>query len=124
LDAELSTSQITWELINELAQFEPFGVGNPKPLFLLKNLRLCSIMPVGKDGKHVRVSVCGDAPCETWLIGFGLMGKLAGFGFGDEIDVVAEIGVNEWNGSKNIQVRMIDMRRSEICKYKTENITL
>ncbi|MBU1029505.1 single-stranded-DNA-specific exonuclease RecJ [Patescibacteria group bacterium] len=121
LDAELLTDQITWDLINELERFEPFGVGNPKPLFLIKNAQLISFQPVGKDGKHVRVSTRGVGPRELKLIGFGFAERVAAFIPGDEIDVVVELGVNEWNGTKNIQVRMVDLRRSLEKKDKLES---
>jgi len=118
LDGELETSQINWELINEIEKFEPFGIGNPKPLFLLRNVMLLSTTPVGKDGKHVRVSVRGNVPRETRLIAFGFAERMAEFNPSDELDIVAELGVNEWNGTKTIQVRMVDVRSSESVKMK------
>jgi len=118
VDAEIQTSQITWDLINELEKFEPFGIGNPKPLFMLKNVQLCTTTPVGKDGKHVRISVRGDVPRETRLIAFGFAERMRDFVPQSEIDIVAELGVNEWNGVKSIQVRMVDVRQSD-----TVNVT-
>ncbi len=118
LDGELETSQINWELINEIERFEPFGIGNPKPLFLLRNVMLLSTTTVGKDGKHVRVSVRGDVPRETRLIAFGFAERMKEFNPSDQLDIVAEIGVNEWNGTKTIQVRMVDVQSSESAKME------
>ncbi|OGM00567.1 single-stranded-DNA-specific exonuclease RecJ [Candidatus Uhrbacteria bacterium RIFOXYC2_FULL_47_19] len=110
VECELQTSQIDWSLISELERFEPFGVGNPRPLFLLSGLQLRSVQSVGRDGKHVRVSVLGDRPQETKLIGFGLAARLTEFSSGDRIDAVVELGVNQWNGTRTIQVRLVDIR--------------
>ncbi|MFH1046914.1 MAG: single-stranded-DNA-specific exonuclease RecJ [Patescibacteria group bacterium] len=113
LDAELAASQINWELINELQRFEPFGIGNPKPLFLLRDLQLMNVTPVGKDGKHVRLSVRGDAPRETRLIAFGFAERMAEFVPTDRLDAVVELGINDWNGVRSIQIRLVDVRSSE-----------
>ncbi|MFH2063463.1 MAG: single-stranded-DNA-specific exonuclease RecJ [bacterium] len=113
VEAELRTSQIDWELIGELEKFEPFGVGNPRPLFLLSGLQLRSVQPVGRDGKHVRLSVLGDRPREVKLIGFGLAEKLSAFSVGQTVDAVVELGINQWNGTRTIQVRLVDIRRGD-----------
>ncbi|MEA3249692.1 MAG: single-stranded-DNA-specific exonuclease RecJ [Patescibacteria group bacterium] len=112
VECELKTSQVTWELVNELEKFEPFGQSNPKPLFMFHNLMLNSLYPVGKDGKHVRVGVKGDAPKEFKMIGFGMTERMSEFTPGSAIDAVAEVGVNEWNGSKSIQLRLVDVKPS------------
>jgi single-stranded-DNA-specific exonuclease len=113
VDAELRTSQISWDLINELERFEPFGIGNPKPLFLLRDVRLCSSTPVGKDGKHVRLAVRGDNPRETRLIAFGFAERMREFAPQSALDAVVELGINEWNGVKSIQSRLVDVRAAE-----------
>jgi single-stranded-DNA-specific exonuclease len=109
LEAELTIDQINWDLISELERFEPFGVGNPKPLFLLKNSQLTMVQKVGKDGRHVRIFVRGAASRELQLIGFGFSERMGVFSPNDRIDAVVELGVNEWNGIKSIQARMVDV---------------
>ncbi len=113
IECELQTSQVTWELIEELEKFEPFGESNPKPLFVFRNLTLNTLQPVGKDGKHVRVGVRGDAPKEFRMIGFGMTERMSEFAPGVSIDAVAEVGVNEWNGNRSIQLRLVDVRPAE-----------
>ena len=110
VECELELSQVTWELVRELEKFEPFGEGNHRPLFLFRGLMLNSLCPVGKDGKHVRVGVRGDAPKEFKMIGFGMTERMSEFTPGSAIDAVAEIGVNHWNGSESIQLRLVDVR--------------
>src|SRR5579863_2966631 len=54
LDAELSFDQITPDLFQALRRLEPFGVGNPEPVFAARNLRLMTPPPVMKE-KHVKL---------------------------------------------------------------------
>lgn len=113
IDSEISTSQITWGLVGRLLELEPHGEGNPRPLFLLRDLTITIVSAVGKNGRHVRIGVRGDAPKEMKIIGFGLAASAEGLSPGSVIDAVVEIGVNEWNGTREIQLKAVDIRRSE-----------
>lgn len=113
IDAEIRISQADWQLVDKLQEFEPFGEGNRRPKFLLRGLLVTAVDPVGKDGKHVRLGVRGDLPRETRLIGFGLAAAAAAFPPGSRIDAVVEVGINEWNGSKTIQLKIVDLRPAE-----------
>jgi single-stranded-DNA-specific exonuclease len=112
IDAEVRTSQISWELVDWLQKMEPFGEGNHCPKFVLKDLLVTSIDGVGKDGKHVRIGIRGDAPKEMKMIGFNLAAAAASLGAGSRIDAVVEIGINEWNGNRSIQLKIIDWRQA------------
>jgi single-stranded-DNA-specific exonuclease len=113
VEAELEISQVTWELVEELEKFEPFGERNPKPLFAFRGLTVSSLYPVGKDGKHVRVGVKGDTPKEFKMIGFRMTDRMSEFPAGSMIDAIAEVGVNEWNGNRSIQLRLVDVKASQ-----------
>ncbi len=110
VDAELRTSQITWELIESILSLEPHGEGNARPIFLLRDVLVSSVTPVGKDGKHVRIGVRGDTPKEWKVIAFGKAEKAREFTPGCRADVLVELGVNEWNGTREIQLRAVDFR--------------
>jgi single-stranded-DNA-specific exonuclease len=55
-DAELSLDQVTPELFNLLERLEPFGVGNPQPVFAARSVRLMASPRIIKD-KHVKMKV-------------------------------------------------------------------
>ncbi len=59
IDCKLRPSQIDVEKLELLAAMEPFGAGNPAPIFGLFDMRLDNITPVG-GGKHLRLSVSRD----------------------------------------------------------------
>jgi single-stranded-DNA-specific exonuclease len=56
LDAELPLDQITPELFQALQRLEPFGMGNPEPVFAARNLRLMTTPRVMKE-KHVKLKL-------------------------------------------------------------------
>lgn len=109
-ECELRTGQMTWELIDELERFEPFGEGNPKPLFVLRDLLVSSVDVVGKTGTHARIGVRGDTPKEIKMIAFGLAERMRAHPPGSRVDALVEVGVNQWNGTRRIQARVIDVR--------------
>ncbi len=110
IDAVMQLAQADWDLQQDLGRFEPFGEGNPTPLFLSQDLVVEQIQALGADNKHLRLQVSQE----------GTQRKLIGFGFGDwcdtlklgeKIDVVYELSVNEWNGNRELQLKIIDLKQ-------------
>ena len=56
-DCELSLSDITLELIDTVSRLEPFGMGNPAPVFLLKDADVVSARAVGAEGAHLKLTL-------------------------------------------------------------------
>jgi len=112
VEMELRASQADMKLVDELAKLEPFGEANPRPRFLLQNLYVVACDKIGKTGKTVRMSVRGDLPKETKLIGFNFAEKITNIYPGAGIDAVVEVGINEWNGRKEVQLRLVDIALS------------
>lgn len=103
LDAVLPPGALSLELTRSLEALQPFGQGNPEPLFLLQGVRLADLRRVGADGKHLQARL-PDAKC----IGFGLgalIDRLAG-----PVDLAARIGIDTWNGRESVQVMVQDIR--------------
>jgi single-stranded-DNA-specific exonuclease len=112
IDAELRMSQVTWELVDWMAKLEPFGEGNPRPRFLLRDLLVSSVDVIGKNRNTVRIAARGDLPKEAKLIGFNFVAKAEGVGPASRIDAVVELGVNAWNGRKEIQLKLVDVAQA------------
>lgn len=116
IEGEIQPEEINWELIDWLSRFEPYGEGNRRPRFLLPGLKLSGADFVGREGKHARLTV-RDANGKTRrLIGFGLAAPAAELKMGDLVDAVVEIGVNEWNGSREIQLKAVDFHLAETSR--------
>ncbi len=116
IDAEINFQDIDWNLLDSLKKFGPFGEGNPKPLFLTRGLKVLSRREVGQNGKHLKFFLhdCKENNnCSLDCIGFGLSGgwrrKIKP---GDKLDIVYEIDENCWNGNKEIQLKIVDLKFS------------
>lgn len=108
LDADSRLAAIDAALLEEIRRLEPFGLGNPEPVLRLSGLRVRESRIVGE--KHLRLRV-GEGKAAFGAIGFRLAEKLPALD--SEVDVACIPGWNEWNGSKNIQLRLVDLRPSE-----------
>ena len=57
----VSIRELSIDDINSLELLAPFGKGNPRPLFMLKDVELMRIRRVGAHEQHLRFDVCADA---------------------------------------------------------------
>jgi len=118
IDAELELEDVDWELYDILDRFKPFGQANEKPKYLARGLTVHALKPVGKDGKHLIIMVKHRTHRIRKTIGWGLCNG-TGTNWcetltpGDTIDIVFEIDVNEWNGNRELQFTIVDLRKSK-----------
>ncbi|MBI4415221.1 MAG: single-stranded-DNA-specific exonuclease RecJ [Candidatus Kerfeldbacteria bacterium] len=113
LDMELALSAVDWKLVETLARFEPFGVGNPEPTFLSAGLLPVAFSKVGENGKHVRLEVHDGKGTTRKAIAFGMGAKADNLKIGSPIDCAYHVSVNEWNGNRELQLKVVDLRPSE-----------
>ena len=112
LDCKLNPSALSVDLAEELKQMEPFGVGNPTPLFGIFGLKLEKITPVGQ-GKHLRLSFSRDGFCFNAML-FGVTPLSFGYEIGSKVDIAVSIDTNEFNGTTSLTVCVKEMRVSDI----------
>ncbi len=110
IDAEISLKDIKYPFFNILNQMEPFGPENLRPVFIVRNVTDTGYSKIAKE-KHIRFSVKQDNTTFTG-IGFGMADKFPLLQNGHPVDIVFKIGENEWNGEKNLQLRVIDLKPS------------
>ncbi len=111
LDCKLNPSALSLELVEELKTLEPFGVGNPTPLFGIFSLKIAKISPVA-SGKHLRLTFVREDISFTAML-FGVTPAAFGFEVGDLVDIAAGIDKNEYNGSVSLSVSIKEMRYSD-----------
>jgi single-stranded-DNA-specific exonuclease len=115
VDAEIEAKEIDWDIISEVKKFEPFGEGNHEPVFLTKNLIIQEINAVGNEQKHLKF-IFGAPDAQTKIfkgIFFGGGEKFPEFTSGDKVSVVYNMRSSEWNGNREIEMRIIDIRKNE-----------
>lgn len=109
-DALISQSLVSWEVAHMLEKFEPFGQANPRPVFIIKGLKVFEARTVGKKADHIKVKLLvGDKEVDS--IGFGLGEKAKNLP--KKVDVLASIGVNEFRGRQSLELRLVDIAASQ-----------
>lgn len=111
-DMRLDPRWLTLDFSRSLNRLAPFGEGNPEPVFLVESGRVIRTRPVGSDGKHLKLSLSFPDGRVVDAIGFSLADRIPDLSEGDTIDVLCRLGENEWNGSTNLQLGLVDMRRN------------
>ena len=107
IDAELPTEEITFELVSELNALEPYGAGNPRPVFLARNLCIVS-EPRLIGQRHLKFSVAGPKgrPLETiWWNGAERMATMK-----NGVDMVYKLETSNWTGETFLQLSVEDVR--------------
>lgn len=111
LDATLSLGDVNWEFYEALSRLEPFGEGNREPVFLLPRLVILGVETMGADGKHLRLLARSQTNGVTKrLIGFRLGSLVQSMKLGAMMDAAVSLGVNEWNGNRELQIKLVDIR--------------
>jgi len=111
IDAEVSFSELSPTFYNILTQMEPFGPENMRPVFIAKKVKDTGYSKIVKE-QHIRFSVQQDNIILTG-IGFNMVEKFQLLQKQQPIDVIFTLDLNEWNGEKNLQLKVIDIRLSE-----------
>lgn len=110
IDALVSLPQINWDFYEELKKFEPFGVGNEKPIFLIKNVKIIDVFTIGNTQKHIKLKVSSeDGQHFIDAVGFDFSKYLENIKKNDIIDLVAEIDCHDWNRQKSLQLIIRDI---------------
>jgi single-stranded-DNA-specific exonuclease len=101
VDCELSFAEIDFRLLEELKGLEPFGVGNPEPLFHTRGVRLERVRRIG-DGSHLAMVVAADgfAYPGVW---FGQGERFAQLSGGGEWDLVYQLKLDDWRDQIRIK---------------------
>jgi len=123
IDFEIKREQIDWQSIDEIEKFKPFGQGNKNPVFMVKKLEVHEIRSVGNGNAHLKLcfkTILKNGKVKYFpAIAFRL-GKLAeemfdgkpGLRWGDVVDVVFQLEINEWNGNRELQMNVLDLKMS------------
>src|SRR5690606_36070722 len=112
IDAELNLQDITPTFFNIIKQFEPFGPYNLNPVFITKNVKDKKSMSKIVKELHIRYVIEQQGSYAFVGIGFGMAEKFSIVQSGKPFDIVYTIDENEWNGQKNLQLKVLDLRLS------------
>jgi len=108
---EIPLNLVSESLYKKIQKLSPFGMGNPEPAFLVKNVQVESFKRLGKDGAHLKVFFKkGKDIIEGIGFGMGESEVMAG----DKIDAVFTIDINNWRDKKSLQLKLRDIKFKQI----------
>lgn len=110
IDAEISFTDITPSFFSILAQMEPFGPENMRPVFIARKVMDTGFSKIVKE-QHIRFVLRQNNITLTG-IGFNMADKFPILQQQEPIDIVFTLDENVWNGETNLQLKMIDLRIS------------
>jgi single-stranded-DNA-specific exonuclease len=109
IDAHIDLSDVSFRLLKEFVLLEPFGTGNPEPLLGSKNLEAIDPRVVGNGHLKMKLKQKQNA-LDT--IGFNMASYMSTLESSYKIDVVFTPFINEWNGSKQLNLNLKALRPS------------
>ena len=110
VDCAVSPELLTLHNVDSLQMLEPCGNGCPKPVLMMKNLTIDRISMVG-GGRHMRLRLCSGHTYPN-AIYFSANPQTVSIQPGDLVDVAFTPQVNEFRGTRTVQMNVIDIRPS------------
>lgn len=109
IDAQCQLSDVTHDLLSQIALLAPFGSRNPEPVLCVRNVNITAPNIVGNN--HLRMRIYGDGVCcnSIWFSRGNFIHSVNKA----TSDIVFTPQVNSWNGSSEIQLKMKDILINE-----------
>lgn len=115
VDSYIENKDVTDKLFDELYMLEPYGHGNPKPVFAVKNFSINNVKRVGKNLNHISFAV-GSADKSVAAIGFDKM-ELLNRLLTKPRALVVNINGNEFKGNRYLQYVLVNVEESDSPEY-------
>lgn len=117
-DCEIEFADASLALADSLQLLEPYGVANPVPQFIMRNVSVAEVSGVS-DNKHTRLTLT-DGKTSISAMYFSNSPQDLGIFAGDKVDILFNIGVNEWLDRKSVQliIRDVKVAMSSESQYK------
>ena len=112
LDSEITLQDITPRFMEFLDKLSPYGPGNMRPKFAIRNAEIAGAPKViGKTGEHIRFKIRQGLKSYP-AVGFGLSNKYEMLITGQPVDIACVVETNEWQGNTSIQMNVRDIKRA------------
>jgi len=113
IEAIVGLKDMSEELAETIERFAPFGQNNDKPKLLCRGAAVLDKIFMGADGQHLKLKLkSADSPVIS-AIGFGQSERWQELEPGCLVDLVAYLEINEFNGKREAQLKIIDIKYAE-----------
>lgn len=111
IDCILPLEQLTWNVKQGIDSLEPYGIGNTRPLFVLSDMEVQRINPVGRDNAHLQLWFRQGDDATLKGIAFQQGHLAAKLSQGDRLHVACHLQENNWNGTRSLEIEVVDLQR-------------
>ena len=110
-DLEIKLSSVNLEFYDSIAKLEPYGIGNPKPKFLIKNCLKDFVKPAAKDHLIVNLSdIYGNSVKSIVFNAFKTkIGDFLNNDYEKQFDIICTLQLNKWSGYANVEIIIEDV---------------
>ena len=122
VEYELKEDSATLDLVDNLHKLEPFGLSNPSPRFIMRDLLLTNIFKMGKNKQHLKIIVENKKSYEC--VGFNMAYLADNFQLGDKVDILFQVDENNYNNERKVQFLLKDIRLSHPKSAATNNLSI
>ncbi|MCQ2447319.1 MAG: single-stranded-DNA-specific exonuclease RecJ [Oscillibacter sp.] len=124
IDAAITNpADMTLEQVDHLAQLEPYGAGNPRPVFALLGATVDSVATVGQ-GKHLKLRL-SKGPNHFDAIFFSVPDSAQQIELGSRVDVAFYLQANTFRNNTTLQLQLVDIRPSlSPSHHEAESLSL
>ena len=114
IDLELGVIDLSLDLLQKLNALEPFGEGNPEPVFVTRNLFISDAQLLGVSKNHLKLTLeSKPEKIKIKAIGFNMGSFYEKISPDKNVDVVYNLIVDDWQGAKKLQLKLKDIRLSD-----------
>lgn len=111
IDVEISFDNINDDFFDQILKLAPFGVKNPQPVFVTRELKISDIRFVGSEGQHVFMRLLSPENKQMDAIAFNFAEHANDLHTGDKIDVVYAVEKEIWQGNTKFKLKLKDLRK-------------
>ncbi|MGA1872557.1 MAG: single-stranded-DNA-specific exonuclease RecJ [Thermoplasmatota archaeon] len=108
IDLDLNLSELDLDSVISLEALGPIGMGNPQPVISVRDVSIGYDISAVGEGKHLKFSIV-DKESSIGCIWFNMGNLLGSLGPGSVVTVAGVPEVHSWRGSKDVQLRILDI---------------
>jgi single-stranded-DNA-specific exonuclease len=112
IDCKLNPAYIDVELAKQLKYLQPYGAGNPTPVFALSNLKIANIIPLSGD-KHLKLQLT-NGNSHISAMKFSCSSTQFPYRVGDVVDLAVNLDVNIYKNTESLSVIIKDIKFSNV----------
>lgn len=109
-DARMNIDEVNWDVWEDIAKLAPFGVGNPKPLFLFEQLVVSAVELFGKERQHLRIIFQKQNGERVLAVKFySTPDDFGGISHGQPLNILAHMERSVFRDTPELRLRLVDI---------------